>query len=77
MIIYPRQHAVVMKETGLQPQDVSLAPIQEQLENITRLGKIVKKIFSRQAEKENENTDKAAEQSPNEGWEDDVEKGKK
>ncbi|TAN19925.1 MAG: cation:proton antiporter, partial [Chitinophagaceae bacterium] len=76
MIIYPRQHAVVMKETGLQPQDVSLAPIQEQLENITRLGRIVKKIFSRQAGKENENVNKAGEQLPDEEWEDDVEKEK-
>jgi Kef-type K+ transport system membrane component KefB len=76
MIIYPRQHAVVMKETGLQPQDVSLAPIQEQLENITRLGRIVKKIFSRQAGKENENVNKAGEQLPDEEWEDDMEKEK-
>lgn len=47
MIIYPEQHAVIMKETGLQVQDVALAPIQEQLENITRLGRIMKKIFQR------------------------------
>lgn len=45
LIIYPKQHAVIMKETGLQPQDVSLAPIQEQLENLTRLGKAMKKML--------------------------------
>ena len=43
--IYPQQHAVVTRETGLQPQDVSLAPIQEQLENLTKLSRAVKKMF--------------------------------
>lgn len=45
MHIYPAQHAVVMRETGMQPQDVTLAPIQEQLENLTKLSRAVKKMF--------------------------------
>jgi len=50
--IYPEQHAMVMKETGLQPQDITLAPIQEQLENLTRLSKAVKKMFRHTPRKE-------------------------
>lgn len=52
--IYPEQHAMVMNETGLQPQDITLAPIQEQLENLTRLSKAVKKMFRHAPRKEQE-----------------------
>lgn len=75
MIIYPAQHAVVMKETGLQPQDVTLAPIQEQLENISRLGRVVKNLFAKRAG-DKKQPDKE-EKLPDEEWEDDVEEGVK
>lgn len=45
ILVYPAQHAVVMRESGMQPQDVTLAPIQEQLENLTKLSRALKKMF--------------------------------
>ncbi|HEX5552091.1 MAG TPA: cation:proton antiporter, partial [Chitinophagaceae bacterium] len=71
MLIYPEQHAVVIKETGLQPQDVDLAPIQEQIENFNRIGKAVRKIFlgSRKEPEETGKSKPAAEEK----WEDDAE----
>jgi Kef-type K+ transport system membrane component KefB/nucleotide-binding universal stress UspA family protein len=71
MLIYPEQHAVVVKETGLQPQDINLAPIQEQIENLGRLGKALRRIFTgqRKAVPPSEKT------LPPEQWEDDVEEG--
>jgi Kef-type K+ transport system membrane component KefB len=72
MLIYPEQHAVVMKETGMQPQDITLAPIQEQLENLTRLGKAMRKMF-RPPRKEQEVNKEEKERLPDEEWEDDIE----
>jgi hypothetical protein len=75
MIIYPRQHAVVMKETGLQPQDVTLAPIQEQLENLTKLGKAMKKMLriKKADEEKKEDLTETRNVNPEEEWEDDIE----
>lgn len=77
MLIYPAQHAVVMKETGLQPQDVTLAPIQEQLENLTRLSKALKKVFktpSKEGKKMPGGKEVVEKRSQMDVWEDDIEK---
>lgn len=75
MIIYPKQHAVVMKETGMQPQDVTLAPIQEQIENLTRLGKAMKKMLRLHKGEEDKKTGltEVTNTMPEEEWEDDIE----
>ena len=46
VVLYPEQTRVEFLETGLQSEDISLSPIQEQLDNLNRLGKAVKKIFN-------------------------------
>ena len=46
VLLYPEQTRVEFLETGLQSEDISLAPIQEQIDNLNRLGKAVKKIFN-------------------------------
>jgi hypothetical protein len=33
-------------ESGVQTEDLALSPIQEQIDNINKLGKAVKKIFN-------------------------------
>ncbi|GAA4319689.1 cation:proton antiporter [Compostibacter hankyongensis] len=45
ILIYPEQNMVEVKESGLQGEDLTLAPIQEQIENISKLGRAVKKMF--------------------------------
>jgi Kef-type K+ transport system membrane component KefB len=45
ILIYPEQTEIDFVEAGLQPEDLTLAPIQEQLANLNKLGKAVKKIF--------------------------------
>jgi hypothetical protein len=45
ILIYPEQTEIAYVETGLQPEDLTLAPIQEQLHNLNKLSKAVKKIF--------------------------------
>jgi Kef-type K+ transport system membrane component KefB len=45
ILIYPEQREVNFSESGLQPEDLTLRPIQEQLENLNKLGRVVKKIF--------------------------------
>ncbi|MBV7531128.1 cation:proton antiporter [Chitinophaga sp. sic0106] len=45
LLLYPEQIAVDYVEAGIQPEDLTLAPIQEQLENLNKLGKAVKRIF--------------------------------
>ena len=46
VLLYPEQTRVEFLETGLQSEDISLSPIQEQIDNLNRLGKAVKKIFN-------------------------------
>jgi Kef-type K+ transport system membrane component KefB len=45
ILLYPEQTAINFIESGLQPEDLTLAPIQEQLANLNKLGKAVKRIF--------------------------------
>jgi len=45
ILLYPEQTAIDFIESGLQPEDLTLAPIQEQLANLNKLGKAVKRIF--------------------------------
>jgi nucleotide-binding universal stress UspA family protein len=74
MLVYPEQHAVVVKETGLQPQDINLAPIQEQIENLSRIGKALRRIFRRQ-QGTGPQPEPQREPLGGEQWEDDVEEG--
>jgi hypothetical protein len=45
LVIYPEQKQSDIPESGMQSQDLSLAPIQEQIDNLNKIGKAVKKIF--------------------------------
>ena len=45
LILYPEQKEVQFLESGVQTEDLALSPIQEQIDNISKLGKAVKKIF--------------------------------
>lgn len=45
MVIYPEQKQAEILETGMQSQDFTLAPIQEQIDNLTRIRKAIRKIF--------------------------------
>lgn len=75
VLIYPEQHAMTMKETGYQPQDVTLAPIQEQLENLTRIGKAMRRIFSaKRNEKREEDAWKDDDKAEASEWPDTEEK---
>lgn len=46
ILLYPEQTAVEFLEGGLQPADLSLSPIQEQIDNLGKLKRKMKKIFS-------------------------------
>jgi hypothetical protein len=46
ILLYPEQTRVEFLESGLQSDDLSLSPIQEQIDNLNKLGKAVKKIFN-------------------------------
>lgn len=45
ILIYPEQKEIEYVEAGLQPEDLTLRPLQEQLANLSKLGKFMKKIF--------------------------------
>lgn len=45
ILVYPEQNEVQFLESGVQTEDLALSPIQEQIDNINKLGKAVKKIF--------------------------------
>jgi len=45
ILIFPEQIEMEFMEAGVQPEDLTLAPIQEQLANLNKLGKVVKRIF--------------------------------
>ncbi|MBC7946342.1 MAG: hypothetical protein H7Y42_00570, partial [Chitinophagaceae bacterium] len=46
LLIYPEQKQAEYLESGMQSQDLTLTPIQEQLDNLNKIGKAVKKIFT-------------------------------
>jgi hypothetical protein len=46
ILLYPQQNEVAFLESGVQSGDLSLSPIQEQIDNLNKLGKAVKKIFN-------------------------------
>jgi Kef-type K+ transport system membrane component KefB len=46
ILLYPEQTEVEFLESGVQSEDLSLSPIQEQIDNLNKLGKAVKKIFN-------------------------------
>ena len=45
ILLYPEQKQSDVPETGMQSQDLTLTPIQEQIDNLNKIGKAVKKIF--------------------------------
>ncbi len=45
ILVYPEQKRSDMPERGMQSQDITLTPIQEQIDNLNKIGKAVKKIF--------------------------------
>jgi hypothetical protein len=45
ILIYPEQKQAEYPETGMQSHDLTLTPIQEQIDNLQKIGKAVKKIF--------------------------------
>ncbi len=45
ILVFPEQIEMDFMEPGVQPEDLTLAPIQEQLANLNKLGKAVKRIF--------------------------------
>jgi Kef-type K+ transport system membrane component KefB len=47
ILLYPEQREFSSLEAGLQPEDLTLAPIQEQIANLNKLGKAVKRIFKK------------------------------
>lgn len=46
LLVYPEQQTAENNEPGMQEGDITLMPIQEQLRNINKISKAVKKIFS-------------------------------
>ncbi|HKO80601.1 MAG TPA: hypothetical protein VJU78_09405, partial [Chitinophagaceae bacterium] len=57
ILLYPEQTEVEFLESGVQSDDLSLSPIQEQIDNLNKLGKAVKKIFSPGSLKSSESSD--------------------
>ncbi|WP_109697597.1 cation:proton antiporter [Chitinophaga deserti] len=51
ILIYPEQRTAENSEPGMQDEDISLMPIQEQLRNFHKLGRAVKKIFKGNGQK--------------------------
>jgi hypothetical protein len=45
ILLYPEQTQVDLLESDMQSRDITLSPIQEQIDNLNKLGKAVKKIF--------------------------------
>lgn len=46
ILLYPEQTASEFLEAGMQSDDLSLSPIQEQIDNLTKLKRKIKKIFN-------------------------------
>lgn len=58
LFIYPEQTQVDFIESGMQSHDINLAPIQEQIDNFNKLGRLVRRIFRPLKSKEtNENSE--------------------
>ena len=47
ILLYPEQRQSEYLETGVQPEDLVLTPIQDQIDNFNKLGRAVKKIIRR------------------------------
>lgn len=47
IVVYPEQKQSEIPEHGMQSQDITLAPIQEQIDNINRISRVFKRIFRR------------------------------
>jgi hypothetical protein len=45
ILLYPEQKQSEVPESGMQSQDLTLTPIQEQIDNLNKIGKAVRKIF--------------------------------
>jgi hypothetical protein len=45
IMIYPEQKQGEVPESGMKAEDITLTPIQEQLDNLNKIGRAVKKIF--------------------------------
>lgn len=45
IVVYPEQKQSDIPESGMQSQDLTLTPIQDQIDNLNKIGKAVKKIF--------------------------------
>jgi Kef-type K+ transport system membrane component KefB len=45
IMIYPEQKQGEVLESGMKSEDITLSPIQEQIDNLNKLGRAVKKIF--------------------------------
>jgi Kef-type K+ transport system membrane component KefB len=45
IVVYPEQKQSDAMEPGMKSEDLTLAPIQEQIDNLNKIGKAVKKIF--------------------------------
>lgn len=52
IVIYPEQKQSDGMESGMKQEDIALAPIQEQIDNLNKIGKAVKKIFKGRAAEE-------------------------
>jgi hypothetical protein len=46
ILLYPEQKEAEFLESGMQSEDLTLTPIQEQIDNLNKIGKAVKKIFT-------------------------------
>lgn len=75
MLIYPKQHAVVMREPAPHVQEILADPIQEQLDNLTRFGRAMKRMLRiKKGEEPPKEEDKTGgNDTKNEEWEDDLE----
>lgn len=75
MLIYPKQHAVVMREPGPHAQEIIMDPIQGQLDNLTKFGKAMKRMLRIKKEEppSKEDSTNGSNEIQNEEWEDDIE----
>lgn len=47
MLLYPEQRQSETPEVGMKPEDIVLTPIQDQIDNLNRLGRVVRRAFKR------------------------------
>ncbi len=60
ILMYPEQHAMSMRDISIHPEDINLVPIQEQLENLTRISRAVRKMFHAKEQEKGPGEDKNA-----------------